>query len=225
VTGSAGRPAGLLLDLDGTLVLSERVHRLTWRHFFDVWGAEVDDHEYEQTFMGRRATDVLAAVPGPWTGRNLRAISAEMMAHAQTLGHAVEAVPGAAALIRRAADDGVPVAVVTSAGPAWAEEVLGPVLDVRNRVRVLVTAEDVATGKPSPEGYLLGCERLGVHPVDCAGVEDSPSGIRALLSTEVRHVVAITTTSSAADLLAAGAHRTVGDLRDPWLAGLVTGRM
>ena len=69
VTGSSGRPAGLLLDLDGTLVLSEPVHRLTWRHFFDLWGAEVDDHQYEQTFMGRRAADVLAAVPGPWTGR------------------------------------------------------------------------------------------------------------------------------------------------------------
>jgi mannitol-1-/sugar-/sorbitol-6-phosphatase len=224
VTGPSGRPAGLLLDLDGTLVLSERVHRLTWRHFFDVWGAEVDDREYEQTFMGRRATDVLAAVPGPWTGRNLRAISAEMMAHAQTLGHAVEAVPGAAALVRRATDAGVPVAVVTSAGPAWAEEVFGPVLDVRSRVRALVTAEDVAAGKPSPEGYLLGCERLGVDPVGCAGVEDSPSGVRALLAAGVSRAIGVTTTSSAADLLAAGAHRTVADLRDPSLTGLVAGR-
>ena len=153
VTGSSGRPAGLLLDLDGTLVLSEPVHRLTWRHFFDVWGAEVDDSEYERTFMGRRARDVLAAIPGPWTGRNLRAIQAEMMAHAQTLGHTVETVPGAAALIRQVTDAGVPVAVVTSAGPPWAEEVLGPVLDVRDRVTVLVTAEDVVvipTTSPIP---------------------------------------------------------------------------
>ena len=225
MTGPSGRPAGVLLDLDGTLVLSERVHRLTWRHFFDLWGAEVDDHQYEQTFMGRRASDVLAAVPGPWTGRNLRAIQAEMMAHAQTMGHAVETVPGAAALIRRVTDAGVPVAVVTSAGPAWADEVLGPVLDVRDRVSVLVTAEDVATGKPSPEGYLRGCERLGVDPADCAGVEDSVSGVRALLAAGVGRVVGIITTSSTADLLASGAHQTVADLRDPWLTGLVTDRV
>ena len=223
MTGSAGRPAGLLLDLDGTLVLSEAVHRRTWRHFFDLWGAEVDDHQYEQTFMGRRAGDVLAAVPGPWTGRDLRRIQAEMMAHAQALGHAVETVPGAAELIRTVSDAGVPVAVVTSAGPAWAEEVLGPVLDVRGRVTVLVTAEDVTTGKPSPEGYRHGCERLGLDPGDCAGVEDSASGVRALLAAGVGSVVGITTTSSADDLLAAGAHRTVADLRDPWLIGLVTG--
>jgi mannitol-1-/sugar-/sorbitol-6-phosphatase len=224
VTASSGGPAGLLLDLDGTLVLSESVHRLAWQHFFDGWGVEVDDHEYERTYMGRRATDVLAAVTGPWTGRDLRAISAEMMAHARTLGHAVEAVPGAAALIRRVGDAGVPVAVVTSAGPAWAEDVLGQVLGVRDRVRALVTAEDVATGKPSPEGYLRGCELLGTDPRDCIGVEDSPSGVGALLAAGVGCVVGVTTTSSAADLLTAGAHRTVADLRDTWLAGLVPDR-
>ena len=223
MTGSSGRPAGLLLDLDGTLVHSEPVHRRTWRHFFDLWGADVDDHQYEQTFMGRRASDVLAAVPGPWTGRNLRAIQAEMMAHAQTLGHAVETVPGAAQLIRRATDAGVPVAVVTSAAPSWAEEVLGQVLDVRDLVTVLVTAEDVTTGKPSPEGYRRGCDRLGLDPADCAGVEDSASGVRALLAAGVGTVVGVTTTSSADGLLAAGAHRAVPDLRDPWLIGLVTG--
>jgi sugar-phosphatase len=224
VSPAAGRLGGLLLDLDGTLVLSERVHRLTWQHFFDTWDVQVDDAEYERTFMGRRATDVLAAVPGPWNGADLRAVTAEMTAHAQTLGHAVEGVPGAAALIRRAADTGVPVAVVTSAGPGWAEQVLGPVLGVRERVPVLVTAADVGTGKPSPEGYLRGCELLGVDPGDCAGVEDSASGVRALVAAGVRRVVGITTTSAAADLLAAGAHRAVADLGDGWLVGLLPGR-
>lgn len=214
-------PSGLLLDLDGTLVLSEEVHRLTWRHFFDSCGADVDDVQYEQHFKGRRATDVLAAVPGPWTGRDLVAISAEMTAHARTLGHAVDPVPGAAALVRSAADAGVPVAVVTSAGEGWAGEVLGKVLGVRDRVRALVTADDVATGKPSPEGYLRGCALLGLPPDRCAGVEDSASGIGALLAAGVGTVVGITTTSPADDLLAAGAHRTVADLRDAWLVGLV----
>ena len=41
--------------------------------------------------------------------------------------------------------------------------------------------------------------------------------MRALLAAGVGAVVGITTTSSAADLLAAGAHRTVADLGDPWL--------
>ena len=112
---------------------------------------------------------------------------------------------------------------VTSAAPSWAEEVLGQVLDVRDLVTVLVTAEDVATGKPSPEGYRRGCDLLGLEPARCAGVEDSASGVRALLAAGVGTVVGVTTTSSADDLLAAGAHRAVPDLRDPWLIGLVAG--
>jgi mannitol-1-/sugar-/sorbitol-6-phosphatase len=215
-------PAALLLDLDGTLVLSEPVHRRTWRHFFGLWGAEVDEHEYEMTFMGRRASDVLATVRGPWTGRDLGAIQAEMMAHAQALGHDVDPVPGAADLIRAAAGAGLPVAVVTSAARSWTDEVLGPVLDVRDEVQVLVTSEDVATGKPAPEGYQAACRRLGVEAAACLGVEDSTSGIRALLGAGVGSVVGVTTTSPAADLLAAGAHRTVADLRDPQLLALVS---
>jgi mannitol-1-/sugar-/sorbitol-6-phosphatase len=216
-----GRPAALLLDLDGTLVLSEKAHRMTWQHFFDTWGVEVDDREYQRNFMGRRAEDVLAVVPGPWTGHDLGAIAAKMTAHAETLGHVVEPVPGAASLIRRAADAGVPVAVVTSAGTGWAEDVLGRLLDVRELVQVLVTAEQVVMGKPSPEGYLRGCELLAVPPAECAGVEDSTSGIRALLDAGVGHVVGITSTSPAEELLAAGAHRTVADLEDGELVELV----
>ncbi len=211
--GKSARTAGLLLDLDGTLVLSEGVHRRTWRHFFREWGVEVDDEEYERTFKGRRAVDVLAAVPGPWSGSDLDTVSAGMSAHAQRLGHTVDVVPGAADLISRAARAGVPVAVVTSAGPAWAEEVLGPVLGVRHLVRQVVTAADVATGKPAPEGYLRGCELLGVDPAGCTGVEDSVSGVRALLAAGVGSVVGITTTSAADALEAAGAHRSVPDLR------------
>jgi sugar-phosphatase len=221
VTAAWSRPAALLLDLDGTLALSEKAHRMTWQHFFDTWGVDVDDEEYRSTFMGRRANDVLAAVPGPWTGHDLSAISAAMMAHAETLGHVVEPVPGAASLIRRAGASELPVAVVTSAGLGWAEDVLGRLLDVRDLVRVLVTAEDVTTGKPSPEGYLRGCELLGVPPAECAGVEDSSSGVRALLDAGVQHVVGITTTTPTEDLLAAGAHRTVADLEDDDLIRLV----
>jgi sugar-phosphatase len=220
---SDDRPAALLLDLDGTLVHSEPVHRRTWRHFFGLWGADVDDREYEQTFMGRRASDVLAAVEGPWTGRDLGRIQAEMMAHAQTLGHDVDPVPGSAELIHAAADAGLPVAVVTSAALSWTEEVLGPVLGVRDRVQVLVTAEDVATGKPDPAGYAAACRRLGVEAAACLGVEDSASGIRALLGAGVGAVLGVTTTSPAADLLAAGAQRTIDDLRDPALVALVSG--
>lgn len=44
---------------------------------------------------------------------------------------------------------------------------------------VVVTADDVARGKPSPDPFLLGAERLGVDPARCLVVEDAPAGIAA----------------------------------------------
>jgi sugar-phosphatase len=44
---------------------------------------------------------------------------------------------------------------------------------------VLITAEDVRRGKPDPEGFLLGAQRLGVRTEDCLVFEDSPAGVVA----------------------------------------------
>lgn len=45
--------------------------------------------------------------------------------------------------------------------------------------KVLVTAEDVARGKPHPEGYRSAARALGVPAGRCIVVEDAPSGVAA----------------------------------------------
>ncbi|RTF49677.1 phosphatase, partial [Serratia marcescens] len=42
---------------------------------------------------------------------------------------------------------------------------------------VFITAEQVKHGKPQPDAYLLGAERLGLAPHECVVVEDAPAGI------------------------------------------------
>ena len=116
---------------------------------------------------------------------------------------------------------GVPLAIVTSAGPPWVErslEALG--LDL-TAVDVVVTARDVVDGKPHPAGYALACERLGADPAAALAAEDSPAGVRAALGAGVRRVVGVATTHTAAQLEAAGAVEVHDDLRP--LVGLVAG--
>ncbi|KTD42179.1 HAD family hydrolase [Legionella parisiensis] len=43
----------------------------------------------------------------------------------------------------------------------------------------IVTSEDVQTGKPSPEGYLLAAKRLKVVPGRCLVIEDTLHGVKA----------------------------------------------
>ncbi|MFE5754658.1 HAD family hydrolase [Streptomyces massasporeus] len=211
--GSSSRPPceAVLMDLDGTLVLSEEVHRLAWQAFFDTWGVTVTEADYEQHYMGRRPGDVIAGVPGPWTGADPTAVLSTMTAF--TLEHAsiVEAVPGAAALIRQLRVK-YPVSVITSAGALWAQHLLKEVLSVGHLVNVVITAEDTTLGKPSPEGYLKACTALRARPENCLAFEDSPSGVRALVAAGVRDIVGVTTTTAAPDLTRAGARWTVPDL-------------
>jgi sugar-phosphatase len=205
----------VLFDLDGTLVRSEHVHRRVWQRFFDAWRLDVDEDTYARVYMGRRAADVLTQVRGPWRPADVPGALAALRDDAHAEAGDVAVVPGAVELVRGLQRRGHRLAVVTSAGADWAGRVLDGVLGVGDAVGVLVTAEEVAVGKPSPEGYLLACRRLGVDPVACAAVEDSPSGVRALVAAGAGAIVGVTTTSAADVLRAAGAEATVPDLRPP----------
>jgi len=203
-------PSALLLDLDGTLVDSEPVHRAAYRAFFEARGWDSPDLSL---FTGRRAEDVFAAEPGPWAGHDLDALAAEVTALVDVSG-SPDPVAGATALIAAAHRLGVPVAVVTSAGPAWTHQAIDGPLDSRERIDLVVTADDVVDGKPDPTGYRLACERLGVDPASALAVEDSPAGVRAAVAAGVGEVVGISTTHPAAELTEAGAGRVVPDLVD-----------
>ncbi len=214
---AAGTARPVLLDMDGTLVRSEHVHRAVWQRFFSAWRVEVDDERYAEAVMGRRARDVLAQLPGPWRPEDIPGALAALHADVDAAAREVTVVDGAVALVRELTARGHRLAVVTSGGRGWAGRVLDDVLGVRDALEVVVTAEEVEVGKPSPEGYLTACRRLGVVPSGCVAVEDAPSGVRALVAAGVPRIVGVTTTTSPTALRAAGATETVPDLR-PTLA-------
>ena len=68
-------------------------------------------------------------------------------------------------------------AVVTSGVTALARARLGAAgLPVPP---VLIAADDVARGKPAPDGYLAAAEKLGLDPAEAVVFEDSVAGARA----------------------------------------------
>jgi sugar-phosphatase len=67
---------------------------------------------------------------------------------------------------------------------------------------VLVTADDVARGKPAPDPYILAAERLGVPAARCVVIEDAPAGIVAARAAGAR-VIAIASTHPREALAAA----------------------
>ncbi len=48
-----------------------------------------------------------------------------------------------------------------------------------DRFTAIVCGEDTAEGKPSPQPYLRGAEKLGVRPEECIVIENAPIGIES----------------------------------------------
>ena len=214
MTDPATMVSAFLLDLDGTLVDSEPLHRASYVAWFAHRGWELPDLGI---FTGRRAEDVFAAEPGPWSGLDPTALAREVVAFVPDAPPAP--VPGARELLVAARSAGVRLAIVTSAGPDWVERSLAALSLPLDGVDLVVTARDVVDGKPHPAGYALACERLDVDAAHTVAAEDSPAGVRAALGAGVRRVHGIRTTHAAEQLSAAGAVEVHDDLR-PLLAFL-----
>ncbi|MGW1607456.1 HAD family hydrolase, partial [Streptomyces eurythermus] len=82
---------------------------------------------------------------------------------------------------------GADAVLAALSGAAWAVVTSGTRALAGSRLRgtglpvpdVLVTADDVARGKPAPDGYLAASRALGVPPADCVVVEDALPGVTA----------------------------------------------
>lgn len=86
--------------------------------------------------------------------------------------------------------------------------------------RHLVVAEDVKAGKPDPESYLLGKDRLQLGvAMKVLVIEDAPAGIRAGKNAGCK-VLGVATTHSIVQLKTAGADWIVRDLRSVKLVGI-----
>jgi mannitol-1-/sugar-/sorbitol-6-phosphatase len=186
----AQRVTAIVFDLDGVLADSTAAVERAWRR----WAGE----------HGLAAADVLAIAHG----RPSRDVVRELAPHLDAAEQArlvdgwevrdtegVAALPGAlecVALARRGS-----WAIVTSGGRELATgrlRAVGVPLP-----EVLVTADDVARGKPDPEPYERAARELGVPAGECLVVEDSPPGIAAARRAGM-FVVAVATTHGEPEL-------------------------
>ncbi len=162
----------MLFDLDGVLVDSTPAVGLVWQAFARRHGL---DRSALDGLHGRRMVDILADLlpgcdPAVLDAEGEWVEELEVTSAVDTLS-----IAGAAELTASLHDR--PWAIVTSGTAAVAEARLdaGGV----RRPPLLVTAEQVTQGKPSPDPYLTAAELLGVDPSRCVVIEDAPAGLAA----------------------------------------------
>lgn len=163
--------SAFLFDMDGTVINSIPATERVWSAWARRHGLDVAT--FLPTMHGVRGIDTIRrlALPG---------VDAE--AEAREIERAeIEDVDGIVPI------PGAPRFLAALPADRWGIVTSAPIALARRRLaaaglplpRVIVTAEDVEKGKPAPDGYLLGAERLGFPAADCLVFEDVPAGILA----------------------------------------------
>lgn len=177
------RLSAILFDVDGVLVDSLQVVERAWRR----WAMEhqLPVRNVLAVVHGRTAREVISMVaPGMDATQEVLRV-----AEYEAESGEVSVMPGARecvafASLRRWA------AVTSGSRKSAAARLAAVGLPVPE---VMITADDVARGKPNPEPYRRAAAALGVPAAECVVVEDAPAGVLAARQAGMT-VLAVTTT-------------------------------
>lgn len=176
----------VLFDNDGTLTDSTAAVERSWRAWADHHAVPV---ERLVAYHGVPSRSIVEAVVGSHV--DVDAATADIDRRELEDLEGVVVLPGAAEAMAAVAGR---AAIVTSAGRELAVLRLGAA--GLRPPEAFVTAHDITRGKPDPQPYLIGAEKLGADPSRCLVVEDAPAGLRSARAAGAA-TLAVTTTSTA----------------------------
>ena len=176
------KPAAFIFDLDGTLIDSELLWAEAMCAYLDSRRCRCPKEDVLDIVFGCSWSDiyrsftarfpVLAGTPEPLMASQLREVYVRLREQSDNI-----IIHSSADLLKRLSAD-YPVIIVSGSPRADVEEAVR-LLDAERHVRFVLGAEDYSPGKPSPAGFLLGAQRLGVTPEACVVFEDSRAGVEA----------------------------------------------
>jgi HAD superfamily hydrolase (TIGR01509 family) len=183
-------PAAIFFDFDGVIVNSEPLHFAAIRDVLKREQIDLQEEEYYRELIGfddRNAFGHMFAKHNRVLDAktSLRVLTRKMeVSRAMIEARSYSALPGVEELVRGLWRH-YPLAICSGAMREEIELMLEGV-NLRDCFQVIVAAEDVKAGKPSPEGYLLTTslisEKHGLKltPKDCLIIEDAPTVIRSV---------------------------------------------
>ena len=171
---------GVLFDMDGVVIDSERLFTRFWIESAADLGFPMTREQALQLRSLRREQGIekMEAFFGPAANFDaIRAHRIELM-EAHIARYGVDEKPGLRELLALLKEKNLPCAITSSSALAVVRERLGR-LGILEGFTALCSGTDVPNGKPFPDIYLAGAAAIGVAPEMCLAIEDSPTGLEA----------------------------------------------
>lgn len=171
---------GVLLDIDGTLLLSNTAHAQSWVDAFAEFGYQVSLPQAQGLIGmgGDRVIPILA--PGLTDtedpGKAIAQRRGEIFMSRYSDG--VEPAPGARALLQRMREDGLALIVASSAKQAELTDLLNRAI-VADLIDVTTTSDDAEESKPAPDIVQVALRKSGLEPQQVLMLGDTPYDVEA----------------------------------------------
>jgi HAD superfamily hydrolase (TIGR01509 family) len=217
-------PAGVIVDLDGTLIDTAPIRVEAWAAALTAAGIMADRTAIARRIGmdGRRLAGEMAALAGMRLDQRRRDKIDQAAGRVfDRLNTDRRLLPGARELLAALGAARVPWAIATSSRREQVASSLARLELAGNEV-IVVDGADVVRAKPAPDLLLAAADRLGVAPEGCWYVGDSAWDVHAARGAGMRAIVV--TAGSVVDLWhlrAAGPDLLVPTLRD---VGVLLGR-
>lgn len=168
---------GLVFDCDGTIADTMPLHYQAWVAALREHGADFPEAMfYEMAGIPTvRIIEILNekhgyAIPVHEAADQKESLYLQLINRVQPIEPVVSLV--------KAYSGRLPMAVATGATRAICSKTL-QALHLLEHFRAIVTADDVARGKPAPDIFIEAARRLEVAPEDCYAFEDADLGLQA----------------------------------------------
>jgi len=173
------RAQAVIWDMDGVIADTAPYHFRAWQEVFRRRGTNFTEDDFRHNFGQRNDTIIRNTLGGQISQSEIEAIAREKEEiFRRVIGQDIKPLPGAIKLLKSLREHGFKIALASSA-PIENIRLITEGLGIEGYFNSVVTGRDVAEGKPSPQGFLLAAQRLGVNPGDCIVIEDAVAGVTA----------------------------------------------
>jgi len=192
-----------LFDMDGVITDTMPLHYESWKRAFEPYGVNV--YKMDVYLREGMTTAMMGREIARDKGKELSEEELQKVVEEKTrifnvlVREHAKAYEGVMETLRMLRNNGLKLALVTGSKRESVDAVLKKV-GLERAFDVIVGAEDVTEGKPSPEPYLAAMKKLKTPALDCVVVENSPLGIMSAKAAKAGYVIALTTTLDASYL-------------------------
>ena len=180
---------GLIFDLDGVLVDSMPTHYKAWKIAFEETASLQVDERSIYLLEGMRGEDLVEEIFKKYSYTDLSKTKEVLLRKDEIFRSMMNVKPydKVNEILRQLK---CTKGIVSGSAKQDVVSIIDRCLQ-NDVINIVLTGDDIAQGKPNPEGFKLFLQRARLNPSDVLVIENAPLGVQASNNAEINPVVVL----------------------------------